>query len=391
MYVCEVDKPWSETPFLFQGFPLMNEADLSAVRQLCRFVFIDESRSIDITRRLATISADPKAQKLLSQEVEEARRAYRAGERLVKNVFENVQLGRGINTAQCRHVIRSYVQSLSRNEAALMWLTRIKEADDYTSQHCLSVAILGMGFARFLGYTELEIEQVGLCGLLHDVGKIKVDQSLLNKPARLSSDEFAQIKQHAIFGYELLQAHIDLPPAVVDVAYNHHERPDGKGYPRGLTAERLPQLARLIGLCDCYDAVTSNRCYDRARPPKDAFRILMQGRDTQFDGKMVMKFIQWMGIFPVGTIVELHTGEIAIVLEVNRSQRLRPRIVVVRGPERKLCKPRYLDLSKITVDYDQQPYRIKDSLPDGAYGVRLADPAIQAVLNPEQLAILDEL
>ncbi len=395
MYVCELDRPWSQTPFLFQGFPLLTIADLEAVQQICDYVYVDETRRVVIaaTKHALNVGktlSEVRQARALAQEMQQARSVHKTGSTLIKSVLQDIQLGHGIDTRACRDYVRQCVDSLLRNESAMIWLSRIKSSDEYTGQHCLAVSVLAIGFARFLGHNDTELEQAGLCGLLHDVGKIKVDQQILNKPGRLNEHEFALMRQHARLGYELLLSHADVPPNAVDAAFSHHERLDGKGYPRGLNAEQIPYWARVITICDVYDAITSHRVYDGARPPKDAIRVLMTGRDSQFDAKLVLKFVEWIGAFPVGTLVTLHTGEVALIVESERQHRLRPRVIVLRDEQQQPCKPRYLDLSRVCVDSMGQPYRLRDSLADGSFGVTLNDPAVQSLLNADQLQAFEQ-
>lgn len=249
---------------------------------------------------------------------------------------------------------------------------------------------MAMGFGHHLGLNNESLEQLGIAGLLHDVGKIRVDPQVLNKPGKLSAEEFEHIKQHAALGYKLLLSHRDLPSIAVDVAHGHHERLDGLGYPRGLGAAQIAYFTRIISIIDCFDAITSNRVYDRARTVKDAFKVLMDCRQTHFDAELVMRFIEWLGIFPVGTLVELHTGEIGLVLEKHPKLQLRPKVAVLIDRDGQRCPPRFLDLAKICTDEQSQPYRITACLPDGALGLSVNDPQVQALLDNRELADLDD-
>lgn len=393
MYVCEVDRPWRETPFLFQGFPLLTVQDIRAVQDCCQYVFIDEFQRVKVSLMPDSAglgAADSHKRAPLSSEMQQARRNRDKSSAVLKEVFFDVQLGRGINTAACRETVSDNLQSLLRNESALLWLTRMKTQDEYTSQHCLSVSIMAMGFGHHLGLNNESLEQLGIAGLLHDVGKIRVDPQVLNKPGKLSAEEFEHIKQHATLGYKLLLSHRDLPSIAVDVAHGHHERLDGLGYPRGLGAAQIAYFTRIISIIDCFDAITSNRVYDRARTVKDAFKVLMDCRETHFDAELVMRFIEWLGIFPVGTLVELHTGEIGLVLEKHPKLQLRPKVAVLIDRDGKRCPPRFLDLAKICTDEQSQPYRITACLPDGALGLSVNDPQVQALLDNRELADLDD-
>lgn len=397
MYVVEVDRPWRETTFLFQGFPLLQVADIKAVREHCSYVYIDETRRVPLAElqgmQPVALTAAVRRERTplsLSEAVTEAADSFAQSEQTLLQVLDDVQQGRAIDTRACREAVQRNLNSLLHNESALLWLTRLKSQDVYTSLHCLSVSIMAMGFANHLGLSDAEIETLGMAGLLHDVGKIRIDPQVLNKPGRLSPEEFDLIKQHPLHGYQALQGQAGVPPAAIHAAYGHHERLDGSGYPLGLTAEHIPFMTRVITIVDAFDAITSNRSYDQARPVQVAFDILRDGSGTQFDAKLVTQFVRWLGVFPVGTLVELHTGEVGLVIEKHDRLHLRPKVVVLRDEDKQPCAPRQLDLSRITVDAEDQPYRISSGLPDGSFGLFIADPEIQRILHPELLALLED-
>ena len=396
MYICELDRPWRQTDFLFQGFPLLKLEHILAVRERCDFVFVDDTRRVLIDQGQVVV---PTATPLrvtrtmnripLSLEVQEAREAYRSSAVVLDLVLHDVQQGRPIDTKACQALVKRNLESMLRNESAMLWLTRLKSQDVYTSLHCLSVSILAMGFGTHLGLTDEKIETLGVAGLLHDVGKMKIDPVILNKPGKLTAEEFAQIKQHPDFGYQALCGQDDIPAAAVQAAHGHHERLDGKGYPRGLDGYQIPFMTRIITIVDAFDAITSHRAYDNARPIQIAYDVLRSGAGKQFDEALVREFIRWLGVFPVGTLVELHTGEVGLVLEKHQTLHLRPKVVVLRNAEKGPCEPRYLDLSQLTVDADGTPYRISRGIADGAYGLFIADPKLQTILHPELLAVLE--
>lgn len=379
MFVCELDRPWSQTPFLFQGFPLLSEDDVLAVQLHCEYVFIDESRALAIGARTGALQLQPLVdealaprrpgpQVSLAEEAEHAGFVHAHGKAVIEKVFDSVLAGHAIRLQDCRALVRQCVDSLIRNENALIWFSRLKTRDEYTALHCLSVSVLSAGFARHLGHSKAEMEEIGLAGLLHDIGKIQLDQAILNKPDKLTPEEFAHVKQHASFGFQLLteQGVGDWP---LTAAHSHHERLDGRGYPQGLTADQIPYVARLIAVVDCYDAITSHRVYDAARSTNRAFRILMEESGNHFEAELVEKFIEWIGVYPVGTIVELHTGEIGIVVAVNPQARLKPELMIVRDELQFVCTPRYLDLASLPRDHHGQPYRIRDSHPNHSFGI----------------------
>jgi hypothetical protein len=208
--------------------------------------------------------------------------------------------------------------------------------------------------------------------MLHDVGKAKVPVGILQKPGALTPDEFALMQRHAEYGRDILMGQSRSLSAAVDVAYNHHERLDGNGYPRALKAGQIPYFAKVIAVVDTYDAITSNRVYDSCRSSMSALEILYRHRGTQFDPDLAQQFIQLIGIYPPGSLVELNTGELAIVTESNPGQRRRPRLAIVTTPEKDLLDlPRPVDLSHSVVNGDPLGLTIRKELPDGSHGVSL--------------------
>ena len=396
MYICELDRPWRQTDFLFQGFPLLKLEHIQAVRERCDYVFVDDTRRVLLDQGQVIV---PTATPLrvtrtmtripLALEVQEAQEAYRSSALALDQVLSDVQLGRPIDTKACQALVKRNLESMLRNESAMLWLARLKSQDLYTSLHCLSVSILAMGFGTHLGLPDEKIELLGLAGLLHDVGKMKIDPAILNKPGKLTQEEFEHIKLHPSFGYQALCSQDDIPAAAVQAAHGHHERLDGRGYPQGLDGYQIPFITRVVTIVDAFDAITSHRAYDDARPIQTAYDVLRSGADKQFDGALVQEFIRWLGVFPVGTLVELHTGEVALVGEKQPQLHLRPKVVVLRDANKAPCEPRYLDLSQLTVDVDGTPYRISLGISDGSYGLYIADPQLQSILHPELFAVLE--
>ncbi len=396
MYICELDRPWRQTDFLFQGFPLLKLEHIQAVRERCDYVFVDDTRRVLLDQGQVIVpTATPlRVTRIMTRiplalEVQEAQEAYRSSALVLDQVLSDVQLGRPIDTKACQALVKRNLESMLRNESAMLWLARLKSQDLYTSLHCLSVSILAMGFGTHLGLPDEKIELLGLAGLLHDVGKMKIDPAILNKPGKLTQEEFEHIKLHPRFGYEALCSQDDIPAAAVQAAHGHHERLDGRGYPQGLDGYQIPFITRVVTIVDAFDAITSHRAYDDARPIQTAYDVLRSGADKQFDGALVHEFIRWLGVFPVGTLAELHTGEVALVLEKHPQLHLRPKVVVLRDANKAPCEPRYLDLSQLTVDVEGTPYRISLGISDGSYGLYIADPQLQSILHPELFAVLE--
>jgi len=265
------------------------------------------------------------------------------------------------------------VDSIERNPSAMLWLTRIKNVDKYTAQHCLNVGILAIALGRHVGVGRKHMELLGLCGMLHDVGKMKVNQTILNKPGRLTREEFEHMKLHVTYGRDILVKDKSLQPEVVAAAYQHHERQDGKGYPTGMNAGSLNFYTKVVTIVDAYDAITSQRCYSDGNTSATALKILYENSGTQFDPKLVVKFIECVGIYPPGAVVEMQSGEVGVVLSVEPENRLLPKVVLLLGPDKKPMPQRIVDLKQQRELRAEQQHRIGKVLLDGAHGISLAD------------------
>lgn len=386
MYIAELDRDWLETPFLFQGFQLNDPDDLCTLRNLCDYVVVDLRRSRSDTSDIPTHSRG--AESLFSgyrlasdieDEIKAANAGYRSAFNEVRTMLRGVHLGDGFNTDNMRQAVRACLDSVIRNPSALLWLTRIKHVDQYTAEHCLNVGIQAMALGRHLGLGRKHIELLGLCGMLHDVGKMRVDQNILNKPGRVSREEFEHLKLHVTFGREELLKDPDMPQQVVAAAYCHHERLDGKGYPLGAPRESLGFYTRLVTIVDAYDAITSMRCYSAGKSSAAALKILYDNRGTQFDEKLVVKFIECIGLYPPGALVEMNSGEIGVVLSVDPAHRLQPKVALVRDASKQPMVQRIVDLAAESSLLPDQRLRIARVLADGEFGVDLEDFTIRNI------------
>lgn len=287
-------------------------------------------------------------------------------EKLIRDIEQNNDL----ELASARPLIRSCVDSVKTNASAMFWMARIKHRDAYTAEHCLRVAILTVAFARFLGLPEDDLEVAGMCGLLHDIGKLRVPDEILNKPGPLSPQEYEVMRKHTTLGHELLKQDPSLDPIISDVTLHHHERIDGRGYPQQLPEWQISRFARLIAIVDAYDAMTSDRCYRDGMSPADAVRILYKNRAQQFDADMVEAFIRMIGIYPPGSLVELNTGEVALVVSTHPGRKLKPKVEILLDNNKHPVTPRVMDLGSQTTT-DGPVREIKAPLPDGAFGISL--------------------
>jgi putative nucleotidyltransferase with HDIG domain len=378
-FVRRLSIPWKATNFPLQGILVDTFEKKKWLQTHCEWVVIDLERSPNhyvpksIRRGLTQDeqhNGDQAAHilrhaRLDPKTLETASRIYRQLDQQTDVLINDLTNEGAINAEKAAGVVGEMADDLSKNLAALVWLSRIKQKDRYTAQHCINVAILSMGLAASMGWSRHEVEMAGLAGLLHDLGKMRLDLAILNKKGRLTAEEFEYVKQHTTFGYEMLKTDAPISEGVADAVLTHHERPDGKGYPQGLTADQISPLSKVISIVDAYDAITSNRVYDPARSHHEALGILWKNRGQQFDLHFVESMTRFMGWVTPGTLVRLSNDELAIVLESPSSRGFLPLVRMLvreRGQYRLGAR---LDLSALKHDDTAAPVRVARVLPDG--------------------------
>lgn len=389
MFVAELDRPWLGTPFLVEGFLITNDKEIRAFRKHCKHVYIDEARSdLETLGTEAGSSPDDasgngaararmfpgKALKNYTdsrgfkEEIHEAQTFYQDYEKGVVKLFEGCRNGQPLELGHLKGAVEGICESVVRNPDACMLLHRLRRRDDYSYNHAIGSSIWAAALGRQLGLPEEDIKNLAFGSLLCDVGKIKVPSAILNKPGNLSDWEFEIVQAHVEQGVELVRGCRDVDQSVVEMVAHHHERHDGRGYPDGLKGDEIPVFARIAGIVDCYDAMTSDRVYAAGISPTEAVHILNHMRDKDFQAELIDAFIQTVGIYPCGTLVELSSGEIGIVAAEYRTRRLRPKILLITDPDQeKLAKPVYLDLMEVTEDARGRPLEIARSLEPGAF------------------------
>jgi HD-GYP domain-containing protein (c-di-GMP phosphodiesterase class II) len=260
-----------------------------------------------------------------------------------------------------------------RHTGPCIWLVRLKQEDRYTYQHPLGAAIWAVALGRQLGLPKTDLRTLAIGGLLFDIGKLGVDPELLQTTRQLSDAEFQQVRNHVKLGVEMIQGSTLMNTDVIDMITYHHERHDGSGYPKGLRGDDIPVFARIAAIVDCYDAITSHRGYASAIAPSTAIKMLYEWKDIDFQGELVEEFIQAVGVYPAGTLVELSNREVGVVMAAYRESRLRPRLLVLLDADKKpLDQPRTLDLKHVTKAPDGSPLEIRSSLEPGAHDIDMA-------------------
>lgn len=370
MQLHELCGSWLDHPFWKKRFVLKDESDLQKLRASgvveC---WIDTDKGFDLDAPPA-LPAEPRSPDpapattsarapldevvALPAHVPVAEEAARAAalcsrsKKAIESLFTDARLGKVISTEQCLSLVDDIATSMHRNPGALISLARLKTHDNYSYMHSVAVCALMVALGRKLGLGEDECREAGMAGMLHDIGKAMMPIEVLHKPGTLSNDEYAVIMTHPERGRELLAAAGDVSEIAIDVCFHHHERPDGRGYPEGLSGERLSLHARMGAVCDVYDAITSNRPYkDGWDPAESIARMSDWSQKGQFDPAVFQAFVESIGIYPTGSLVRLQSGRLAIVAEQNPASSLKPKVKIFFSTKSLMpMAPEIIDLAR---------------------------------------------
>ncbi len=371
MFIADMGRAWMKHPFL------TNKKLLTSLKQIEKLkeygiaeVYIDPrrgwklSREEDLNNRGKEIgnSLFPGLQKEIfslppldsarfegkipmHQELQEAKKIHQEAKIIVRQVMQDVRMGKNIESKKVKRVVQRMTESILRNPDALVSLTRLKGYDEYTFVHSINVCILCLTLGRHLNLEREALEQIGIGALLHDAGKMKIPGSILRKPGKLTEAEFTEIKKHPLYSVDLLEKTEGLAPESKLVALQHHERYAGHGYPFGLQGGEIEQFGQMAAIADVYDALTTDRCYKRAITPYEALQQMYLSANRDFNPLFLERFIRCIGIYPMGTLVQLDTQEIGIVCSINHQQLLRPQVLLIfKNPEERYSKPQLVDL-----------------------------------------------
>jgi HD-GYP domain-containing protein (c-di-GMP phosphodiesterase class II) len=408
MFVVELDRPWRETPFLLQGLEIHSDEDIAEITRFCQHVYVilpevysdpkprapaPVQRSTptlitgkasstaprfdgqDLLRRVsAPRFATPYSDRsTLEEEVGEIRQTYTQASATIHSVMEDVRLGKAMDGVGAKKIVNDLAESVLRNPDALGCFMQLKKKDEYTAMHSLRVCVLALAFGRHLGLPTEELHMLGIGAMLHDVGKTKVPLDILNKPGELTENEFALMKQHVPHGVEILEATPGIPQAAIQVARCHHERHSGGGYINGFKGDQIGLFGMIGGIVDCYDAITSDRSYHTGQSSHTTLKQMYEWRGREFHAGLVEQFIQCMGIYPIGSVVALNTGEVGVVVTTNRLRRLKPRIALVRKADGTLYgTSTIVDLVSCTTQ-EGKACEIERVLEPGAFGINPID------------------
>ncbi|NNM51140.1 MAG: HD-GYP domain-containing protein [Pseudomonadales bacterium] len=365
MFIQEFCGSWMEHPFWRSKFLLKSEQDLKRIlASAIREVWIDSERGLDVEEgsgqteeeavaevesKLAEAAA-PVTSKVeqtgLEEEVQRALGVCQQARGAVKNMFQDVRMGKAIDAEQLQPLVEQIASSVMRHPGAIISLARLKNKNEYTYMHSVAVCALMTALAKQLQMDEKLVYEAGMAGLLHDIGKAAIPNEVLDKPGKLTEKEFDLVKTHPVEGHLMLLEGKGVGPIPLDVCLHHHEKVDGSGYPHGLVGDQISLLARMGAVCDVYDAVTSDRPYKRGWNPAEALRKMAEWSKGHFDDRVFQAFVKTIGIYPTGSLIRLESQRLAIVLEQSGTLLLKPRVKVFFSVKAKMPIPaQVLDLS----------------------------------------------
>jgi len=388
MYVARLDRPWRETPYILQGFLIKTQEDIDELIKHCKYVYVDvELSQVDekqsSERRRKQMASDEEKELLtnikpiqyideteLTVELKTARENHNVLINFAEDIMADISNNQKLSLPVLQQAIDPMVDSITRNPDAFSWLTRMKFKDNYTYNHSVSTSIWAVAFGRHLGLPKQDLQTLAMGALLFDIGKMRLPDKLINNTRRYNQYEFKLVKQHVQHSVDIVRTISGISEDVINMVQTHHERHNGSGYPNGLSGNRISIFGKIAGIVDCYDAIISERPFAYAMSPHDAIKKLYEWRDLDFQAELVEQFIQVVGIYPVGTVIELSDGRVGVVYAQNRVWRLRPQVMLLLDQNKDAYSNfDIINLMSETSDADGNSLDIVRSVEPGMYGI----------------------
>ena len=356
MFLQELCGSWMDHPFWRNAFVLKDPADIRRIVESgIKEVIVDTDKGLDVLEAApaepppaapAVIAAPTVERTSMAEEVKLAAKVVAKSKEAVTSMFQEARMGKALDAADAAPLVDEIAGSVSRNPGALISLARLKNKDEYTYMHSVAVCALMVALARQLGLGDGETRDAGLAGLLHDVGKMTIDDAVLNKPGKLTDEEFARVRSHPEEGHKMLLEGRNVSPMALDVCLHHHEKTDGSGYPHRLAGEAITLHARMGAVCDVYDAITSNRPYKAGWDPAESVRKMADWKG-HFDPRVFQAFVKSIGIYPIGSLVRLDSGRLGVVIDQTEKSLLSPKLRVFFSTKSNVrIPPEVVDLSR---------------------------------------------
>lgn len=347
MYIQELCSSWMSSPFWQKSFLIDSPDQIKKIKDAkIRHAWIDTSKGLDVLEvtveeveqveedaveierpvdvevKVEPVSFDSIQAVSMDAELGRAAQIVGKSKKAVFSMFSEARMGNAIDAANAMPLVEEIASSVMRNPGALIGLVRLKTADDYTYMHSVAVCALMIALSRMLGLDDKQTREAGLAGLLHDIGKMAVSGEILNKPGKLTDEEFVAVKEHPAEGYKMLLEATGIGEIALDVCLHHHEKMDGTGYPKGLVGDEISLYAKMGAVCDVYDAITSNRPYKQGWCPAESLKKMSEWSKGHFDPAVFQAFVKSIGIYPVGTLVRLQSGRLGVVVEQQAGKSL---------------------------------------------------------------------
>ena len=390
MYVSKLDRPWKQTPFSIQGFFIKDEIDIFTLVKYCDFVYIDIEIGVkadmyfDIVSGIRTkqfLTTNIRVEAILDsgkktadyvdksttiEELPEAKAALEKASECVARIVEHDLRNDQLDIVTVKNAVEPILESMIRNSDAFMWLSKMRNHDAFTYEHSVQNCALGIAFGRHLGLNRNELNTLATGLLLMDIGKIRLPKELLIKSTPLTEGEAEIMRKHVAYTVEILRKTKGISEHVINIALTHHERYDGSGYPNGLVGVQAPAYGRMAAIIDCYDAMITTTPHREAISEHKALQNIYNLRDKSFQQSLVEQFMQCMGVYPTGSLVELSSGAVGAILSQNTQQKLKPKVLMLLDEnKRPYKKRRVFDLTR----QDEMPLHILKSLENNTYGI----------------------